>query len=147
MYGSRLASSTLLLAALAGCATAKQPAVRWVDETTFVAVKPALLDGVRERLAGDPSWHLRAAAALDHNCPLEKVAVLGMQMQRGAPTRYALVVCGEGRVYLQYPGAGYVDVSAASAHARVVAPTPPKAPAPAPPAPAKAPAKAPKRGR
>ncbi len=94
----------------------------WVDETTFVAPKSGLFAAVERSLGGDLFEPLRLAAALDHNCPLEGVAVVATSESAGTHARFRVEVCGEARDYLRYPGSGFIDVT------RTATPEPAKAP-------------------
>jgi hypothetical protein len=92
-----------------GCG-APEPALRWVDDATFVAPRATIIDNIRASLGSDDYASLRIAAALEHNCPLEDVSVTLEQRMSSAEPRFVLRICGDEHTYLELDGQIFVEV-------------------------------------
>lgn len=91
-----------------GCAPRSE--IHWVNDTTFVVPRANIAEQVQESYGRSPTWHLRATAALDHNCPLDRVAVVAERRDAGAPAYFVVRACDIDHMYMEHGGA-YVVVT------------------------------------
>lgn len=131
-----LLSVTFVAALAMGCGGASQSSVHFVAEDTFVVAAADIAESVPKAWVlpwRDPELAVRTAVALEHNCPLEGVAVI-YERATGSSARFTVRVCGVERVYQEFEDLGFIDVSraVASAIAPVVDPSSAAAPNAAP---------------